>query len=89
MLAFTVLSIGVAIWLSAVIARPMVRLQDAAKRVAGGDFHTQLQMHSSIREVRELNDHLERMRQELVGTKRPPAARDPRARSLRAQARRA
>jgi len=68
MLAFTVLSIGVAIWLSAVIARAMVRLQDAAKRVAGGDFHTQLQMHSSIREVRELNDHLERMRQELVGT---------------------
>ncbi len=68
MLAFTVLSIALAIWLSAVIARPMVRLQDAAKRVAGGDFHAQLQMHSSIHEVRELNDHLERMRQELVGT---------------------
>ena len=67
-LAFTVLSIAVAIWLSAVIARPMVRLQDAAKRVAGGDFHAQLQMHSSIREVRELNHHLERMRRELVGT---------------------
>ncbi|MDB6091080.1 MAG: histidine kinase [Gammaproteobacteria bacterium] len=67
-LAFTAASIAVAIWLSAVIARPMVRLQEAAKRVAGGDVHTELQMHSSIREVRELNHHLERMRQELVGT---------------------
>jgi signal transduction histidine kinase len=67
-LAFTVISIAMAIWLAAVIARPMVRLQDAAKRVAGGDFHAHLQMDSSIREVRELTHHLERMRQELVGT---------------------
>jgi signal transduction histidine kinase len=68
LLAFTSASIAVAIWLSAVIARPMVRLQEAAKRVAGGDFHAQLQMRSSIPEVQELNHHLERMRQELVGT---------------------
>lgn len=67
-LLFTAVSIAVAIWLSAVIARPMVRLQEAAKRVAGGDVRVQLQMSSSIREVRELNHHLERMRQELVGT---------------------
>ncbi len=66
--AFAVASIAVAIWLSVVIARPMVRLQEAAKRVAGGDVHTQLQTHSSIREVQDLNLHLERMRQELVGT---------------------
>ncbi len=67
-LTFTAFSIAVAIWLSAVIARPMVRLQEAAKRVAGGDVRVQLQMSSSIREVQELNHHLERMRQELVGT---------------------
>src|SRR5262249_40176843 len=66
--AFGIASIAVAIWLSAVIARPMVRLQEAAKRVAGGDVHAELQMRSSIREVQELNLHLERMRQELVGT---------------------
>jgi signal transduction histidine kinase len=58
----------VAIWLSAVIARPMVRLQEAAKRVASGDVQAQLQMYSSIREVQDLTLHLERMRQELVGT---------------------
>ena len=67
-LSFTLTSILVSIWLSAVIARPMVRLQEAAKRVAGGDVHTRLQMSSSIREVQELNHHLEWMRQELVGT---------------------
>jgi signal transduction histidine kinase len=67
-LAFTAASIAVAVWLSAVIARPMVRLQEAAKRVASGDFRVQLTMSSSIREVQELNHHLEDMRQKLVGT---------------------
>jgi len=67
-LAFTAASIAVAIWLSAVIARPMVRLQEAAKRVAGGDFRAELTMSSSISEVQELNHHLEHMRQKLVGT---------------------
>jgi len=67
MAAFVVASIAVAIWLSSVIARPMVRLQEAAQRVAGGDTHTELRVGSSIREVQELNYHLERMRRELVG----------------------
>ena len=67
-LAFALVSIVVAVWLSAVIARPMVRLQEAARRIAGGDVRTHLEMHSSIREVRDLNHQLERMRQELVGT---------------------
>jgi len=66
-LTFTLASIVVSIWLSAVIARPMVRLQEAAKRVAGGDVHVHLQMSSSIREIQELNHHLESMRQGLVG----------------------
>jgi signal transduction histidine kinase len=67
MVAFMAISIAVAIWLSAVIARPMVRLQEAAQRVAGGDVHAQLHVSSSIREVQELNQHLERMRRALVG----------------------
>lgn len=65
--AFALTSLAVATWLSAVIARPMTRLQEAAKRVAGGDVNAPLQMKSSIREIRELNHHLERMRRELVG----------------------
>jgi signal transduction histidine kinase len=66
-LTFTLVSIAVSVWLSAVIARPMVRLQEAAKRVAGGDVHAHLDMKSSIREVQELTHHLESMREELVG----------------------
>lgn len=68
MAAFVLASLTVAIWLSTVIARPMVRLQEAAKRVAGGDTQAQLRVSSSIREVQELNYHLEHMRRELVGT---------------------
>ena len=67
-LAFALVSIAVAVWLSAVIARPMVRLQEAARRIAGGEVRTHLEIRSSIREVRDLNHQLERMRQELVGT---------------------
>lgn len=67
MAAFVASSIAVAAWLSWVIARPMVRLQRAAQRVASGDTHAQLDVASSIREVRELNYHLEHMRRELVG----------------------
>jgi signal transduction histidine kinase len=67
MAAFVMASIAVAVWLSVVIARPMVRLQEAAQRVAGGDTRAQLHVGSSIREVQELNYHLEHMRRELVG----------------------
>jgi signal transduction histidine kinase len=67
-LLFAIASTVVAVWLSAAIARPMVRLQAAARRVAGGDVRAQLEMHSSIREVRDLSAQLESMRQELVGT---------------------
>jgi signal transduction histidine kinase len=67
MAVFVAASIAVAVWLSWVIARPMVRLQQAAQRVASGDTHAQLDVGSSIREVQELNYHLEHMRRELVG----------------------
>jgi signal transduction histidine kinase len=67
-LTFMFVSLGASIWLASVIAKPMIRLQEAAKRVAGGDVHTQLNMSSSIHEVQELNHHLESMRQKLVGT---------------------
>jgi signal transduction histidine kinase len=67
-LTFTFVSLCISIWLSSAIAKPMIRLQEAAKRVAGGDVHTHLDMSSTIREVQELNHHLESMRQTLVGT---------------------
>lgn len=65
--AFLTASVAVAIWLSAVLARPLVSLQQAAQRIAAGQEHATLQSRSSLREVRELDHHLERMRQRLVG----------------------
>jgi len=67
-LAFAVASFLVALWLSAVIARPMERLQEAAKAIAGGEVRTALETQSSIREVVDLSRHLDHMRRELVGT---------------------
>lgn len=65
--AFLLASIAVAIWLSALLARPLVALQEAAQRIAAGQVHAKLQSSSNLREVQELNHHLERMRQRLVG----------------------
>lgn len=65
-LAFTALSIATVIWLATRIAAPMTELQNAARRIAGGNYNEHLESTSSIYEVRELNKHLEWMRQELV-----------------------
>ena len=67
LIAFALASFALAIGLSAMVARPLVRLQESSRRVAAGDFHAPLAVDSSIHEVRELNSHLERMRSELVG----------------------
>ncbi|MBS0579488.1 MAG: HAMP domain-containing protein [Proteobacteria bacterium] len=67
-LAFALVSTVLAIALSRVIARPVVRLREAAKRIARGEVSTELLQHSSIAEMRELSHHLEHMRRELVGT---------------------
>lgn len=64
---FLACSVLVAIWLSAVLARPLVSLQRAAQRIAGGQVHAKLESESALREVQELNHHLEYMRQRLVG----------------------
>jgi signal transduction histidine kinase len=68
MLIFTAVSIAASIWLSAMISRPMIRLREAAQRIARGDVRARIQVQSSISEVQELNHHLEHMRHELVGS---------------------
>jgi signal transduction histidine kinase len=67
LLAFTLVSVALAIWLATRIARPMIHLQKAARRIAAGDFESHLEAASSITEVAELARHLESMRSELVG----------------------
>jgi signal transduction histidine kinase len=67
LLAFTVVSIALAVWLATRIAQPMIHLQNAARRIAAGNFEAHLSTPSGIHEVQELARHLESMRSELVG----------------------
>jgi signal transduction histidine kinase len=64
---FTVVSVVLAIWLATRIAQPMIHLQNAARRIATGNFDAHLSTQSSIHEVQDLARHLESMRSELVG----------------------
>ncbi|HZF16699.1 MAG TPA: ATP-binding protein [Steroidobacteraceae bacterium] len=68
LLAFTVVSVGLGIWLAARIARPMIDLQNSARSIATGKVDAHLEATSSIYEVKELAHDLESMRSELVGT---------------------
>jgi signal transduction histidine kinase len=68
LLAFTAVSIALAIWLATRIAKPMIQLQEAAQGVAAGNFEAHLSAPSGIHEVQELARHLESMRSALVGT---------------------
>ena len=67
LLAFTLVSVALAIWLATRIAQPMIHLQNAARRIATGNFDAHLSTQSTIYEVQELARHLESMRSELVG----------------------
>jgi len=68
LLAFTVVSVALSIWLAARIARPMMDLQRAARLIATGNVDAHLEATSSISEIQELARHLESMRVELLGT---------------------
>ncbi|HEY7377921.1 MAG TPA: ATP-binding protein [Steroidobacteraceae bacterium] len=67
LIVFTVVSVGLAIWLATRIAQPMIRLQNAARSIATGHFDAHLEAGSGIQEVQQLTQHLESMRSELVG----------------------
>jgi len=57
------LSVLVGHWLS----RPLTELQQRSRRVVSGDYEMTLSARTSLREVVELGEDLERMRSELVG----------------------
>ena len=88
-LAFALVSMLVAVWLSAVIARPMVRLQEAARRIAGGDVRTHLEMQQldprGARPESSAGAHAPGAGRH----QRAAAERDPRARGFRGEAPRA
>jgi signal transduction histidine kinase len=67
LLAFTVVSVVLAIWLATRIAKPMIQLQKAARSIATGNVDAHLATQSGIHEVQELAHDLESMRSKLVG----------------------
>lgn len=57
------------VFVSKVIARPIVRLNEAMKKVSEGDFTPKLEPHASgIHEIRESYESFNRMTQELAST---------------------
>jgi len=63
---FFVVSLGLAVYLGRRLARPLVELKQASRRVASGDMSTNLSTDSQISELRELTSDLETMRVALV-----------------------
>ncbi len=63
---YFVTSLGFAIYLGQRLARPLVELKQASRRVASGEVSTSLNTDSTISELRELASDLESMRAELV-----------------------
>ena len=64
------------------LTRPLRKLRDAAQRIANDDELEHLHVHSSIHEIAELAENLERMRQKLVGNAEAVAVRERRIRAI-------
>ncbi|MDH4260702.1 MAG: HAMP domain-containing protein, partial [Gammaproteobacteria bacterium] len=68
--AYFLVSLWLAVYLGRLVARPLVELKQASRRVASGDMTAGLSTDSEISELRELADDLETMRAELVAVSR-------------------
>src|SRR3569833_2011863 len=58
------------------LTRPLRRLRDAAQRIAGGNLTEHLRVGSAIREIADLAEDLERMRETLIQNTRAIATRE-------------
>jgi signal transduction histidine kinase len=65
--SYAVLSLATAVVLVRYLTRPLMSLGESARQVASGDHERHLSADTTIREVHELADDLEKMRSELVG----------------------
>jgi signal transduction histidine kinase len=65
--AYLGVAVGIAIFLSYRLSRPIHRLGDVSRAIASGDYAQALNVSTGIRELHELASDLEGMRRELVG----------------------
>jgi signal transduction histidine kinase len=64
---YVVMTLALGLLLGRWLSRPLAELGQRSRRVASGDYAATLGAHTSLREVTELGQDLERMRRELVG----------------------
>ncbi len=64
---YLALTLTLALLIGRWLSRPLTELQQRSRRVASGDYAVTLGAHTSLREVVELGQDLDRMRGELVG----------------------
>ncbi len=65
--AYFMVAMGIALYLSVRLSRPIERLQDVSRDIARGDYAQPLEVTTGIRELQDLATDLELMRRELVG----------------------
>ncbi|ALP51867.1 hypothetical protein Tel_01220 [Candidatus Tenderia electrophaga] len=66
------------------LTRPLIRLREAARDIAAGKHSRRLELHSGIRELRQLAHDLESMRAELVNQSEALATREARLSTIMA-----
>jgi signal transduction histidine kinase len=66
-LIYLVITVFLAVVLSALVSTPLQRLRHDSHKIASGDYTRKMSVDSDIVEIRELTDDLENMRSTLVG----------------------
>ena len=74
--AYVLLSLLLVAFVTPQLTRPLRLLRDTAQKIAGGDVAEHLRVRTSIYEIADLADDLERMRETLVQNTRAIAARE-------------
>lgn len=64
---YAVVTIGIAIFLTQWLSRPIKRLREVSRAIASGDYAQALRLKTGVRELHDLAVDLEAMRSELVG----------------------
>ena len=64
---YLAVAVGLAVYLSRRLSKPIQRLKEASRSIASGQYGAQLSIDTRIRELYELSEDLEDMRRELVG----------------------
>jgi signal transduction histidine kinase len=67
LIAYLLVVLLTATYLSSAVVRPLQWLQQASRRIASGDYETKLSTQSQVTEIHELSRDLEGMRSKLVG----------------------